>query len=222
MTESAGRSRTILYLHGFASSPRGMKAQALASLFEARGVSLIAPDLNVPDFESLSFRAMSDVAARASTEASPDVIVGSSLGAMVALDLVRRGVRVPLVLLAPALGFGDRWRDRVPEDAATVEVHHYGYGERRRIGREFFDEMSRLDLDAVAPPVPVILVMGSEDESVPWESVQSVWSAWSPSLVDGSEMITVDGGDHGLTGNLPDITAAITRALELRDRSRNG
>jgi len=97
--------RTILYLHGLASSPKGRKAEILSRRFAPEGFRVRAPDLNVPSFRSLSFDSMVDAASRALSEARPEVIVGSSLGALVALALARRAGcgGPPLVLIAPAL-----------------------------------------------------------------------------------------------------------------------
>lgn len=215
---SRGTRRTLLYLHGFASSPGGAKAQALQSLFSQRGIEILAPDLNQPSFEQLSFSTMSDVALKEATRLEPLVIAGSSLGALVALDLARRGITAPLVLIAPALGFGTRWTTRIPAESDHVEVYHYGSATRRRIHRQFFEEMEQLSLDQAPPPVPVLIVMGTDDESVPYEKVRQVWERWSSVAADGSDMITIQGGDHGLTSFLADLTSAISRAVELAER----
>ena len=44
----------VFYLHGFVSSPVGGKAQLFAERFAAHGVTLYAPDLNEPAFETLT------------------------------------------------------------------------------------------------------------------------------------------------------------------------
>src|SRR5436190_23658133 len=109
---------TVLYFHGFASSPNSQKIESLRALLEPLGVELNTPDLNVPSFEKLDFDAMVEraIGALIPSEArdplrkragdpSPssrlrmtDAIVGSSLGSVVALEIVRRGIAAPLVL----------------------------------------------------------------------------------------------------------------------------
>ncbi|MGI8672953.1 MAG: YqiA/YcfP family alpha/beta fold hydrolase, partial [Luteitalea sp.] len=44
----------VIYLHGFASSARSTKAQFFAERFAQVGVPLITPDLNAPDFSTLT------------------------------------------------------------------------------------------------------------------------------------------------------------------------
>src|SRR5712691_2994048 len=95
---------SVLYLHGFASSPNSEKVRGIRSLLEARGIEINAPDLNVPSFEELDFDAMVRQAIAAGRRRPPAAVVGSSLGAVVALEVVRSAIPKPLVLIAPALG----------------------------------------------------------------------------------------------------------------------
>ncbi|MBW8713318.1 MAG: esterase, partial [Acidobacteria bacterium] len=48
----------VLYLHGFASSPESSKATFLSRKFAERGISMIVPDLNAPDFSTLTVTRM--------------------------------------------------------------------------------------------------------------------------------------------------------------------
>jgi hypothetical protein len=65
-------------------------------------VELVTPDLNVPSFEQLDFEAMVALGVDIGRRIDPCAVVGSSLGALVALDVVRRGVAAPLPPLPPA------------------------------------------------------------------------------------------------------------------------
>ena len=47
-----------IYLHGFASSSHSGKATYLGSRLRARGVDFQAPDLNLPDFTTLTVTRM--------------------------------------------------------------------------------------------------------------------------------------------------------------------
>ena len=129
----------------------------------------------------------------------PAVIVGSSLGALVALELAGFAPPAALVLIAPALGFGRRWVDRLPP-GETVPFFHHGEGRDLPIHRRFFESMAALDLEASPPPIPVALIMGTEDESVPFEGVSRTWESWEKSnlLTPGSRFVAIPGGDHGL------------------------
>jgi len=213
---------TLLYLHGLASSPKGRKRAILESRFAKDGYAVVAPDLNAPSFARLDFADIVSRAAAAARETRPDVIVGSSLGAVVALAVVESadGPRVPLVLVAPALAFGERWTTKLPE-GDPLELFHHGEGRELPIHREFFLGMARVHVDDDPPPVPVSVVMGTEDESVPYEQVAEVWKRWETSgkLAPGSRFHSVAGGDHGLTEHGDAIEAAIRERLAVAPRS---
>src|SRR5262249_29328198 len=141
---------------------------------------VVAPDLNRPSFEKLRFEAIVEAAVRAAREARPDVVVGSSLGALVALEAARRGGTAPLVLIAPALGFGARWTSKLaPGD--PVRFFHHGQGKDLEIHRTFFEEMSAVTVDRDPPKQKVIVIMGEQDESVPFHGVKSTWDRWEAS-----------------------------------------
>jgi pimeloyl-ACP methyl ester carboxylesterase len=209
-------SSRILYLHGLASSPRGRKRDLLEKRFEGEGFTVIAPDLNVPSFRELSFFEMNVAARAAFTRVEPRVVVGSSLGALVALSLAESlGSPAPnLVLLAPALGFGERWMSKLPE-VDVFELFHHGEGKAMPIHRRFFEEMALVRVDASPPPVPVSVVMGTDDESVPFAQVAESWTRWEASgrLASGSRFHRVEGGDHGLAEFGDRIEAAVRERL---------
>jgi len=202
---------SILYLHGFASSPESQKILSLRPMLAP--ITINAPDLNVPSFERLDFDAMVEKALWSAAALGGDAIVGSSLGAMVALGVVRRGLHAPLILIAPALGVSDQWLDRIPP-GDPVLVQNYARNEEAPIHRAFFEQMAAIRLDEAPPPVPVTIIMGSKDESVPPARVAAVWQSWrsSGALAQGSRFVEISGGDHGLTAHV-DIIAREIRAI---------
>ncbi len=146
----------------------------------------------------------------------PCVVVGSSLGSLVALEVARRAPVAPLVLIAPALGFGGRWLEKLPA-AESIPVFHFGEGREVPIHRRFFEEMARADSDREAPSAPVIALMGSQDESVPVDQARAVWQQWEASgrLRPGSRWIEIPEGDHGLVSHVDTIAEAIRAAAAL-------
>lgn len=190
-------STSVLYFHGFASSPKGQKITRLREILGSE-VVLDAPDMNVPSFEKLAFAEMMRLAEAEAARRPPDVIVGSSLGALVALELLQREVRAPVVLIAPAVGVGKRWRERFTGD--PVRVFHHGANGEMPIHRAFFDEMNGVEPETRTPLAPVSIIMGREDESVTFSMVRGVWEEWtaSGSLPKGSRFIEIAGGDHSL------------------------
>jgi pimeloyl-ACP methyl ester carboxylesterase len=211
---------SILYLHGLASSPRGRKRAVLEDRFGPEGIEVVAPDLNVPSFRRLDFLEMVRAARTAFERAEPRVIVGSSLGALVALSLSEDlsssspSFSPGLVLVAPALGFHERWKEKLPE-GEEFELFHHGEERMLPIHRRFFEDMALVRVDDAPPPVPVSVVMGTEDEVVPFAQVSAAWEVWAASgaLVRGSHFHRVAGGDHGLVAFGDEIESAVRERL---------
>ncbi len=198
-----------LYFHGFASSPQSQKLVALKELL-APDVVVSSPDMNVPSFERLDFDDMVSVALAEARRTPPDVIVGSSLGSLVALEIVRRGVVAPLVLIAPAVGVGERWKSKLPS-GDPIEVFNHARNGNAPIHRAFFERMASIRPEERPPATKVTVIMGQNDESVPFERVRGVWESWTRSgkLIAGSKFIEIAHGDHGLVAYVPLIASMI-------------
>ena len=212
--------KNVLYLHGFASSPAGRKVAALTELLAPRGLRIVAPDLNVPSFRQLDFGAIARLALAEAERQAPVVIVGSSLGAVVALEISRLGAKAPLLLIAPAVGFGRRWTEKLPPGDAPLFFHH-GEGKELPIHRRFFEDLAERS-DADSPPsVPVVVVMGTDDESVPVDHVRGVWRKWETSgrLAPSSRFLEIPGGDHGLVEHVETIAREIAALAGDREPS---
>ena len=90
---------TILFLHGWTSVPGGVKPMYL----EDHGHTVIGPKLPADDFHE-AIR----IAQAVFDRHHPDVVVGSSRGGVVAMNI--QSGRHALVLLCPAWSGGDRSR----------------------------------------------------------------------------------------------------------------
>jgi pimeloyl-ACP methyl ester carboxylesterase len=200
----------VLYFHGFASSPRSEKIRLLRDLL-APDVELATPDLNVPSFEQLDFEAMVRLGVETGQRIGPCAVAGSSLGALVALEVVRRGIERPLVLIAPALGVVSYWISRIPP-GDPVEVFNYARNANAPIHRAFFHQMALISADDEPPPVPVTIFMGRNDETLPFARVREVWDRWAPRTAPGSRFVEIADGDHGLVGHVEKIAEGIRTA----------
>jgi uncharacterized protein len=203
---------TVLYLHGFASSPASAKIGALRPLLAPDGIELETPDLNVPSFEELDFDAVVAHAVDRAKLVAPRAIVGSSLGALVALAVAKQ-FPLPLVLIAPALGVARRWAERVPQED-RVKVFNYARNADAYIHRLFFTQMAHLDVDERPPASRVTALMGRKDETVPFAIVEETWQKWEVlGLVPGSRFIELTEGDHSLVAEAEVIRKAIVEAV---------
>jgi len=200
----------LLYFHGFASSPASAKITAIRPKLSP-DIELVTPDLNVPSFEQLDWNAIIEHVMNIAREQPPDVIAGSSLGALVALEIARRGVVAPMVLIAPALGIADRWRTMLPDGDPIVVFNHARKADAP-IHRKFFEQMFEVRVDEQPPPSRVIVIMGRNDESVPFDLVEKTWRSWEPHLAPGSEFIEIPDGDHGLTAHA-DLIVRVIRQI---------
>jgi len=205
----------VLYFHGFASSPASAKIAALRPLLAPHGIELQTPDLNVPSFEKLDFDAVVVYALECARRNPPRAIVGSSMGALIALALAQRGVRIPLVLIAPALGVADRWSKKIPAGDPVIVFNHARAADAL-IHRAFFEQMANLHVDDEPPPCRVTMIMGRQDETVPFDLVAETWERWRASgrLAAGSRFIELADGDHGLVAHADAIRDAIVEATQ--------
>jgi pimeloyl-ACP methyl ester carboxylesterase len=195
----------VVYLHGFASSPRSSKAQFFGRQLAARGVTFSCPDLNEPSFRTLTVTRMLDQAAKAVAAApkSPVALVGSSLGAFVAAHAAARdrsGRIDRLVLLAPAFDFGgnrlrqlgeqgiDEWRR-----SGHLRVFHHADGQPREIDYALYEDAARYDAFALDLPLPMLIVHGRRDETCDPAMVDA-WVRAHPSadlrMVDDTHQLT--------------------------------
>ena len=206
----------VFYLHGFASSARSSKALFFAGRFEARGVEVHIPDFNEPDFSTLTVTRMIEQVEARMVGKNDVVLIGSSLGAFVAVQLaLRRPQQVSrLVLLAPALDcsrermrdFGDldEWQRR-----DRLDVFHYAYGRIVPLHFELVRDAGRYDCLEAQLPMPVLVFQGRRDTAVNPESVER-WARNRP----GVELHMLDD-DHQLHASLEYIWREMVRFVAL-------
>lgn len=207
----------VVYLHGFASSARSGKATYIAARCRARGVEFHAPDLNLPDFSTLTVtRMLEQTRLLIESAGSPVTLMGSSLGGFVAVHAAAKWPsRVAnLLLMAPALDFSDRglkgpggadvdaWRRD-----GTLNVFHFAYGRVVPVHYELYADARRYDAAAIDLPMPIVVFQGRRDTAVDPASVER-WSATRPNV----ELHLVDD-DHQLAASLPEIWTATARLL---------
>jgi uncharacterized protein len=208
----------VLYLHGFASSSRSSKASFFASKLADCGIELQTPDFNEPDFPGLTItRMLGQVADLIRTlPDGPVALIGSSLGAFVAVQAARQNPgRVDrLVLLAPALDFtGNRLReigDRGVEqwrETGELNVFHYGYGRVMPVRFELYTDVARYDSFNAPVEQPVLIFQGLRDTAVNPDSVRR-WASSRPRV----ELHMLDD-DHQLLSSLEVIWTATKRFL---------
>lgn len=209
----------VIYLHGFASSSHSGKAVYLGERLRARGVDFQAPDLNLPDFSTLTVtRMLAQTRALLDATDQPVTLIGSSLGAFVAVNAAAKWpAKVgKLVLLAPALDFGDEggtapggadlaaWKA-----AGDLNVFHFGYGRILPVHYELYDDARRYDAMDVTLSMPILVFQGRGDTAVDPATVES-WARRRPN----AELHLLDD-EHQLTASLSYIWVKLAAFLDL-------
>ena len=156
-------SFTVVYLHGFLSSPASAKGRELRAAAEAAGWGFEAPDLNLPPREADAL--LTDLFEGRAPEARRRTFVtGSSLGGFWALRAARR-FGLPAAVVNPCL---EPWRF-VP--AHTGRQRIYGTGRWIEVLPGFaedFRALARETPPAPRDPADLLVLLSSADEVLDW------------------------------------------------------
>jgi uncharacterized protein len=168
--------RHILYLHGFATSANGRKAQYLRPRFAAHpdaAFHALEFSPSPADFEYLTVTGMINRLRQFILDHNwRDVyLIGSSMGGLVALNYAHRFPGVArLLLLSPVLAYlsGARvgmslaqWRKE-----GVGQVFHYGFNQPAAL-RYDLEVDGRFYHTPPPPPAPITIIHGAQDETVP-------------------------------------------------------
>lgn len=198
--------KTILFLHGFASSARSTKAQYLDQKLEALPeVMFQAIDFcpTPKDFEymtttGLISRLRQYVLDHALEKLS---IIGSSYGGLIAVQYAHRfGGIEKMLLLAPGLRWlsGGLSEEELAQwkESGTVPVFHFAFGKELPLRHDL--QVDGLGyLRPVPPTIPTTIIHGQRDTAVPIQDSRE----YAAKYLDKVQLIEVDA-DHDLNGHL--------------------
>ncbi|HLH40845.1 MAG TPA: YqiA/YcfP family alpha/beta fold hydrolase [Bryobacteraceae bacterium] len=203
----------VVYLHGFASSPASTKAQYFQRRFAEHGIRCDVLRLDCGDFRSLTITGQLQVIDQA-VRGEAVTLLGSSLGGyLAALYAVRHKNVQRMVLLAPALQFPTRWRNRF--SAAEFDewrktgarlFYHYGDKADRPLGFQFVEDALQYENEPDFEQ-PALILHGSRDDVVPVE-VSEQFAAAHPNV----ELKIVPSG-HEMTDVLDLLWSEAARFL---------
>jgi pimeloyl-ACP methyl ester carboxylesterase len=210
----------MFYLHGFASSPKSTKVGYFTDCLRERGVDLRCPDLNQPDFPTLTMTRMLDQlgAEFARLDGAPATLFGSSLGGTLAILAAEKFASQVdrLVLLAPAVMFAkpghhllppekiEEWRRR-----GALPFFHYAGNAECDLQFGFYEDSLRYDAFNAAVRQPVLIFQGLRDASVDYRTVEA-FAKTRPNVT-----LSLLDDDHQLIASLPRMWTDIRAFLEL-------
>ncbi len=223
----------IFYLHGFASSPASTKAKFFERRLKEHGVELHCPDLNAPDFETLTITRMLTQVQQAilALPPAPTILIGSSFGGRLAIELGSRWAKRcaageggllaqhaidRLVLLAPALDFPQSLAGEGLEQwkaTGRMEVFHHAEGRARHVRYGLYEDAVRYDPFASYLDFPILIFHGRRDASVDPVSVEA-FARSRPNVT-----LRMLDDDHQLLNSLEEIWRETAAFLGLGDRA---
>ncbi len=207
---------TVIYIHGFASSPHSGKARYFQQKFADLGIPIQVPDLNQGDFTHLTLTRQIQHISGLLT-AAPTVLIGSSFGGLTAALLAENHPQISyLVLLAPAFQMVKYWRERMTptqiqqwQQQGTLPIYHYGEGKELPLDYNFLPDLAAYDDTKLSRPVPTLIAHGEQDEVVPI-GVSEMYAQTRPWV----RLMRLHD-DHSLQRDLPIIWQEISTFLEL-------
>jgi predicted esterase YcpF (UPF0227 family) len=186
---------TIVYLHGFRSSPASIKATQFRAAVDALPPAH-RPQLRVPNLQLRPAAAIACVAEWLRHDHDPDALafVGSSLGGFYATRLAERyGARA--VLVNPAVYPA---RDLAPYVGMQTNLHT---GEAFEVFASDFDELRALEVRAITRPERYWLLVETGDEVLDYREAVAFYG--------GAYQYVRGGGDHTFTDFVPQIPAIL-------------
>ncbi|MDX3773320.1 YqiA/YcfP family alpha/beta fold hydrolase [Chromatiaceae bacterium AAb-1] len=188
-------TKTVLYLHGFASSSRSEKSLLTQAYFRQYlpDIRLLSPDLPYTPAEAMT------VINTALADTVPAAVIGSSLGGFLSTCLAERyGCRA--CLINPAVA-PHRVLSRF-----LGEYEHPVLRQRYQVKQEHMTELEQLMPQQLAQPQNYLVLLQTGDEVLDYRQALSFYQ--------GANIELVQGGDHSFKG-YADYLPAIAKFCQL-------
>jgi predicted esterase YcpF (UPF0227 family) len=173
--------RSILYLHGFRSSPQSMKARLMADTMRRLGRTdqFVCPQL--PASPKLAMQLAAQLVHRSCPDGdfSRLTVIGSSLGGFYATSLAEQ-FGCHAVLLNPAV---KPPRDLSDQVGVTTAYHS---NEVFEFLEEYLDELEQFAVSAISRPERYFLIAATGDEVLDWREMVAHYPNAKHLVIEGS------------------------------------
>lgn len=159
----------ILYLHGFLSSPKSVKAQQVRNYCLAQGLEVYLPDLGFAPSECMA-KMTQLLRKQQSQHGKHCVVIGSSLGGFYATYLAEEfGIRAALI--NPAVRPYQFWRTHIG--------HHKNYysDQVHEVTLEHIEQLKSLDKPKLRVPGNYLLLVQEGDETLDYRQAVDKYRA---------------------------------------------
>jgi pimeloyl-ACP methyl ester carboxylesterase len=166
----------VLFAHGFEGTPEGSKPSFMR---DELGWDVVTPSMSELGW---TIEQQTEVLLRIIDEDGPfDIIAGSSMGGLAAANVsaLRPDEKFSLLLIAPAFGLGDLWRDGAKpeglvqwEKDGSIPYFMNGLGIEVTLDWEFFLSAERMSWPKLNHST--VILHGNQDTIVPIENSRKV------------------------------------------------
>ncbi|RLA46094.1 MAG: esterase YqiA [Gammaproteobacteria bacterium] len=194
---------SLLYIHGFNSSPDSTKARQTRDWLAAQlpAVDFICPFLS--PFPSLAMAKLESILESipklTKTSLAPVVLIGSSMGGYYATWLAEK-YACKAVLVNPAV------RPWLGREYLLGDQENYHTGEVSRIEQGHLDQLQEFDVAILSEPARFMVLVQSGDEVLDYRQAAEKYAA--------CKLLIEEGGDHSFQGyehHLADVIEFLTK-----------
>lgn len=185
-----------------------MKARYFDERLVGCGITPAIPDLNTPAFKEMTLTRQIERVGSLLEVSDDCVIIGSSMGGLVAtLSATRFPSVKALILLAPGFGIEKRWGDLVDpakrntwKQEGAIEVYHYATERSEQLSYSFVEDLESYSTRNISVSIPTLILHGIHDDVVPVGESRN-FIKQNP---DHAKLVELDDG-HQLVDTLPTI-----------------